>query len=545
MTARLTTTCQRRGMKAQSNRLGAYAVVFVLTLAACVVGVTIWRRSKAPAERQQAQLTTPSDELLLTAAEKAQTESQVRAFCGDCHAVPRPDSFPRDAWHDMVRRGYLYYVQSGRSDLSPPPMAAVHAYYRERAPKDLTFPRPEEASAPLRVKFRRQELQYPVATAPPAVASITWASLAPDDGEVLLVSDMRYGTVASVDLGGADPTVKVLAQLDRPCHVEPCDLDRDGRTDLVVADLGCYAPVDHDRGRVVWLRSTESVNSFDPIVIGSDLGRVADSQPTDIDGDGDIDFVVAEFGMQHTGGIHLLRNETGPDGRPRFRREQLDPRPGTIHLPVHDFDRDGRPDFAALVSQEYESVELFLNQADDGFRRRDLWSAEDLTFGSAWIELADLDQDNDMDILVTNGDAFDNMYANPRHGIQWLENRGNLDFAYHRIGDMAGAYGVGAGDVDGDGDIDMVVSAWLPGDVIPASLLEPSLPSIVCLEQTSPGRFAWHTLERGFPWHPSLEVADFDGDGDLDFATGTHITSRDEIPHWLSVWWNDKNQLPE
>src|SRR5690242_4176403 len=39
--------------------------------------------------------------------------SQVTAFCGDCHALPSPEGFPKQAWHDEVKQGYDFYFDSG------------------------------------------------------------------------------------------------------------------------------------------------------------------------------------------------------------------------------------------------------------------------------------------------------------------------------------------------------------------------------------------------------------------------------------------------
>jgi hypothetical protein len=265
----------------------------------------------------------------------------------------------------------------------------------------------------------------------------------------------------------------------------------------------------------------------------------------DVDGDGDLDVIVAEFGHDRTGGILLLRNIAPRGQPPRFATEKLDLRTGTIHVPVCDLNADGRPDFIALVSNESESIDVFLNQGKGSFHRQALWRAPDLTFGSSGIELVDLDGDGDLDILYTNGDSFDNLYANPSHGVQWLENRGGPEFAYHRLTELPGAYRALAGDVDGDGDLDLVIASWLPQRVMPAELRQTPLASILCLEQVLPGRFVRHTLETGAANHATMEMADFDGDGDLDFAVGFNAgldgAGAPAMPR-VAIWWNQTTE---
>lgn len=526
------------GKKFSTSRWYLLAAVAALTC----VGVTfvLWRMLPQ-ANSYQNLLATQGNAPSTTI--DAATVFRIEAFCSDCHAMPRAESFPRDAWYDEVEQGYQIYAKSGRKDLDPPPMGSTVTYFRSRAPERMVLPEPKDAATQLPVTFSTEQRTLAQnGDIPPAVSHLRWTRLGASDDPILLASDMRHGHILAVDLQKRQVPPRLLARLHNPCHIEPCDLDGDGAIDLVLADLGSFAPGDHDRGRVVWLRRLEGEYSFEEIVLASGLGRVADVRPADLDGDGDLDLIVAEFGHYRTGKIAILRNVASDGERPRFELQELDPRPGTIHVPPHDFNDDGLPDFVALVSQEHETVEAFVNQGDARFHSHTVWAAPDLTFGSTGIELVDLDQDGGMDILYSNGDAFDNSFLNPSHGIQWLENLGNFKFDYHRLTDMSGAYSASAGDVDLDGDLDIIAVALLPSRPFPTDVATNETSSILCLEQTQPGIFLRHTLELGSPCHATLEMADFDDDGDLDFVTGSWVMPKGAKNAWalpcLTVWWN-------
>ncbi len=524
---------EKKRRRPRARILGVVAV-----LAGVMIALVVWRVSANRARRMPFDVVLRND--TSAAVLDKNVESRIEAFCSDCHAMPHADRFPRYAWHDMVRRGYGFYAQSGRNDLEPPSIEQTVAYFRSRAPEQLVFPNPENSKTGLRTRFVVQELRYDQhAEVPPAIAHLRWCRLEQDGQHVMLSCDMLRGSVAALDPRRPQGDPEILARLDHPCHVEPCDLDGNQTVDLVVADLGSFLPLDHDRGRVVWLRPIDLAGRYETIVVASGLGRVADVRPADLDRDGDMDLLVAEFGLHQTGKIFALKNVAGAGEPPSFEEQTLDDRPGTIHVPVLDLNGDARPDFVALVSQQYEQVDAFINQGNGQFDVHTLWAAPDLTFGSSSIELVDLDADGDQDVLYANGDAFDNSFVNPNHGVQWLENRGDLQFVCHRLTDLTGACRASAADIDLDGDLDVIVTAWIPGQVKPGNATARPLASLVCLEQTSPGVFVRHALEKDALFHAALELADFDGDGDVDFAVGSHtLSNRRQLPYWLAIWWN-------
>lgn len=153
--------------------------------------------------------------------------------------------------------------------------------------------------------------------------------------------------------------------------------------------------------------------------------------------------------------------------------------------------------------------------------------------------MADVDGDGDQDVVFANGDMFDSLLLKPYHGIQWLENTGVFPFRRHRLAALPGVHRALAGDLDLDGDVDIVAAAFVP-QVIRESEAGRNLESLIWLEQTSAGRFVRHSIEVGNCTHACLDLADFDGDGDLDIATGSIRENRSPDDSPVTVWWNER-----
>ncbi|HJT34275.1 MAG TPA: VCBS repeat-containing protein [Pirellulales bacterium] len=455
--------------------------------------------------------------------------------------MPRPDRAPRETWDTEIRNGYQRYRETGRQDLTVPPVSQVAAYFREHAPPWTEW-RPPSCAPPDRsgLHFTHTDFVAPGGRRDPFLAGL--AVLRADDelrGTRFVFADMRSGQVVAT---GPRLLSEICQPLGSPCHLEPCDLDQDGRIDLVVADLGAFSAGDHHRGKVVWLRA-RAEGGYQRIDLATGLGRVADARPGDFDGDGDLDLVVAEFGFERTGRVVLLENRAIGDDSADFALHLVDSRHGTIHVPVTDLNHDGHLDFVALISQEYEVVEAFLGRGDLSFDRQTIFAAEDPSYASSGIELVDLDADNDLDVLYVNGDCFDGAYMKPYHAVQWLENTGGYPYEHHLLAHMPGASRAVAGDLDGDGDLDVVAASML----VPKMLSDhgaDNFDSLVWFEQTTPRRFERHGLEKATCDHFGLELGDFDADGDLDMAVGNAIFERrpaGQEPPALTIWWNQRN----
>lgn len=294
-----------------------------------------------------------------------------------------------------------------------------------------------------------------------------------------------------------------------PAHVEAVDFDLDGDLDILVAAMGVIFPSNDLIGAVVIMEQTEPGAWVNRTIL-ENVARVTDVQAGDLDGDGDLDLAVAQFGYDQGEG-RWMRNL----GNWQFESAILTNLSGGIHAPIADMNGDGRLDITMLISQEWEEIHLYENRGGS-FQLFKLYGSTNEDYGSSGISLIDLDRDDDMDILYTNGDAFDYARPGPRpwHGVQWLERTEAGGYQFHRLGDVPGSYSPVGVDIDNDGDIDVIaVSGFNNWD-------DPQAYSMVCFENMGEERFEKRILARQ-PTHLIVaEAADMDGNGTVEIITG-------------------------
>ena len=265
-----------------------------------------------------------------------------------------------------------------------------------------------------KIDFLVPEQVGPKFTEPPLISFVQAADLDGDGLMDIIVCDCRSNTVSWIRQYPAGTyTETILADnLIAPAHTQVIDFDNDGDKDIMVAVLGMLFPNNDKIGSVVILENNGK-NIFKKLIAAEKIARVSDVRAGDLDGDGDMDLAVAQFGYDD-GETRWIENL----GNWKFESHILQNLSGPINVEMVDIDSDGDLDIISLVSQEWEEIWCFLNDGKANFQPKLLFKSSNQDFGSSAISMCDADQDGDQDILYTNGDALTIFPHVAGHGME-------------------------------------------------------------------------------------------------------------------------------
>ena len=307
----------------------------------------------------------------------------------------------------------------------------------------------------------------------------------------------------------------------------PVSILRDGET-LDVTLVGRAFPSDLLKGKVVRLRPGRDDMQMGKVL--GDLRRPSHTARADLNGDGRVDYIVSQFGHRK-GRLSWFEADAGGE----FREHVLLDRPGMKRTEVRDMNNDGRPDILALTGQAWEGLYLFTNEGGT-FRQSPLIEQHPV-FGYSYFETVDFDKDGDLDLLTANGDNGESAAPpKPYHGLRIYLNDGGK-FAERWFFPLHGAYGARARDFDGDGDWDIAAISYFP------DYANSPEESFIYLEnrgdfQFEPASIPEHAAGRWI----TMDAGDLDGDGDDDVVLGSLVLGPPSIPIPQAIregWTND------
>ncbi len=463
----------------------------------------------------------------------------VAKWCTLCHSEPDPGDLPRERWHFQVgwMGNYLGFpnitkentkivyrsLVASQPAITRDELDAIEKYLttnakpenrpafnRDSPPPVTTLFRPEGwpgYGSPITVSMLKIDEKYDrvyVGTAENSLLAIFTSGgefldkvgcnqnqaikvRVGDEGfDLVLIGaigiDLQQATVHKI-LGfgkkpGALRAQRIIEGFHRTSGADWGDLDGDGKEDVVMAGFG-----DEMNGSLAWFTITpnEPAERHDLRLGSGALDAVID----DVDHDGDLDIlsIVAQGNQE----VWWFENDGHATFYPRMLWKER-PSTGYNAFQWGDFNGDGKKDIIAVAGNNMEMIDppikplhgiyVFLQTEPMKFTKTLFLRMDGPTKALA----RDFDNDGDLDIAAIS--AYPDWRAKQPVTFTLFTNDGNGKFTPSTIPDyVSGQYiTMDAGDIDKDGDIDLILgtAGWRP------NLREPLLSKVTKSLDTMP-----------------------------------------------------------
>ena len=430
-------------------------------------------------------------------------EELAKIHCSGCHLFPDPKSLPKAIWLSGVlpkmglRLGQgefmlemmnysndemMAIMSSGVYPQNPVMAKAdwekILKYYGENAPDSLIQNKILKTKELLGFSLKEQKI---------------------DANEIVLTqfdstrNQTLIGTSVKSSVYSLSPKGNIVDSIKTKSPV--VDIKYHKNLGKVTLEVGILNPSDLSEGRLM---------AGNKVLIDK-LHRPVHMVLADLNGDNYEDFIISNFG-------NLFGNLTWYDGK-TFKNNILINEPGARVVYHVDFDKDGKKDILALMTQGREAIVLFKNIGNGAFETKTLLSFPSY-FGSSYFEAKDLDFDGDLDFVYTNGDNADlSIVKKPFHGVRIYLNDAKTGFKEKYFYPINGASKVIAEDFDNDKDFDLAVISFFPDTKRNEAFLYFEGQPNFNFEVSSKKKVSSHK------WL-TLDAGDFDQDGDKDIILG-------------------------
>ncbi len=281
---------------------------------------------------------------------------------------------------------------------------------------------------------------------------------------------------------------------DFPISIVSADLDGDGTKDIL-----CSSRYDKE---ISWYPNIEGKGDFKvQYIISNEIGNPGSVHSRDIDGDGDMDVIAFA-----TSGVERIVWFENLDGQGSFGTEQIiaDYVSDLNNIFPVDIDGDGDLD---ILSSDFDDKLMWYENIDSkgNFSVENIISSNQYNIAS--IHANDIDNDGDMDVFISRGTSSN---GNSLHWYENIDGLGTFSSSprINEIGDVDEPKSIATGDVDGDGDSDLIVTSK---DDRKLSWYE---------NTDGQGTFGTQQIISSTSTFIShLNITDLDSDGDMDIVT--------------------------
>jgi uncharacterized repeat protein (TIGR01451 family) len=306
-----------------------------------------------------------------------------------------------------------------------------------------------------------------------------------------------YNNATGTGVFGAEILIGRVAYV--PNRVDVGDIDNDGDLDLVSSSGG--------DSKLAWYKNTNGGFTELQNVITHNLVGASNATLGDIDHDGDLD-VMAFAQDQNNANLSSILWYENADGLGNFTQQHVvvSTTEGILVIRLVDIDHDGDKDI--ICASNNNLLSLYKNNGNGTFAAQSIFSTYTLNKYLLDMVVADIDNDGDMDVVV----SFNN------DEIAWYENsdgQGNLGAKHVIVPNMFYPFSLFVADLDGDTNKEVIFN-------------NRNQNKVGYFKNNGAGVFSAATL---IPitglLHPSIAFAqDVDNDGDQDLFFNNETGSK-------------------
>ncbi|PRY13663.1 putative secreted protein (Por secretion system target) [Pontibacter ummariensis] len=301
--------------------------------------------------------------------------------------------------------------------------------------------------------------------------------------------------------GSLSFTPKTIYDMGRKGQIDQVaveDIDADGDMDIAFGN-------GIDEGKLYINDGNAGFTLGAELFAWNDLSASAghgDMEIVDLNNDGTKDIIT--FTGAGTGGLYFL------DGSNAYNQTVIDREVVDTggDLVIADFDHNGLVD---IVRQHWTKgfISILYQTAPLQFSKEYLELNWDSEQDESQMSVGDLDNDGDLDLVVPDGRTID-------RDISWFENINGKLYRHYLYSKLIGARTPKLADFDKDGDLDIFLTVTENAGPSPED-------EVVVFENINGANFINWRLHDNIDYPADLEIADIDGDGDMD----AFVTARD------------------